>query len=287
MSKISKSFVYDVWKFKFLLPGTQLTIRGHSRGSEQSCFYIPELKLHLDAGISSCYNPDHIFVTHCHSDHSFQLPMILTGLDRTGKPPPQIFAPKESQHIFQNFLQTTYQLRKGTTQARGHFRVIGLEPGQEVELNKEGYFVRVYEMYHNVPTRGYGICQRRKKLKAQFLGLAWKNIKALKDLGIDINVYVEYKMIAYVLDTNIKCFYKNPELLEYKYVMVECTFFQGEDCNDSKYHIHWHQLKPIIKNNPDVHFILIHFSMRYTWDEIDEFFSKQKEELSNITAWMN
>ena len=85
------------------LSGTQLTIRGHSRGSEQSCFYIPELKLHLDAGICGYYNPDYIFVTHCHSDHSFQLPMILTGLNRVGKNPPFIFAPQESKHLFQNF----------------------------------------------------------------------------------------------------------------------------------------------------------------------------------------
>lgn len=284
MSKHSK---FNIWNYSMVLPGTQLTIKGHSRGSEQSCFYIPELKLHLDAGICGYYNPDYIFVTHCHSDHSFQLPMILTGLNRVGKNPPFIFAPQESKHLFQNFLQTTYELRKGTTNVRGHFRITGLIPGQEVDLNKEGYFVRVYDMHHNVPTRGYGICQRRKKLNTLFSGLHWKELTELKKSGVDINVYEEHKMIAYVLDTNIKCFETNPDLLKYKFVMVECTFFQYECEENFEYHIHWKQLYPIIKNNPDVHFILIHFSMRYTWDEIGDFFEKQKNELPNITAWMN
>ena len=291
MSEFKKSHVYNIWNYSMDLKGTQLTIRGHSRGSEQSCFYISELKLHLDAGIGGYYNPNYIFVTHCHSDHSFQLPMILTGLNRDGKNPPCIFVPKESKHLFENFLHSTYELRKGSDRIRGYFRVTGLMPGQEVDLKKEGYFVRVYNMHHNVPTRGYGVCQRRKKLNSQFYGLFGWELKALKDSGIDINVYEEHKMIAYVLDTNIKCFETNPELLKYRYVMVECTFFLGDSKNemdgDFKYHIHWLQLKPIIKNNPDVHFILIHFSMRYTWDEIGDFFEKQKNELPNITAWMN
>jgi len=287
MSERSKSFVYDIWKYSYPLPGTPLTIRGHSRGSEKSCFYIPEIKTFLDAGMEAYYNPDYIFVTHCHSDHSFQLPMILTGLDRKGKDPPRIHAPKESQHLFQNFLQTTYELRKGTTRAKGHFRVTGLSPGQEVDLNKEGYFVRVYDMHHNVPTRGYGVCQRRKKLNPLFLGMEGKDLKKLKDTGIDINIYPEYLHLAYVLDTNIDCFETSPGLLQYTNVMVECTFFMDEKEEVTDHHIHWCQLKLIVRKNPDVNFILIHFSMRYTWEEIDAFFTKQKEEFPNIMAWMN
>jgi ribonuclease Z len=280
----SNSLLYDIWKYSYDLPGTQLTIRGHSRGSEKSCFYIPEIKTFLDAGCDSYFNPDYIFVTHCHSDHSFQLPMILTGLDRKGKGPPRIHAPIESQQLFQNFIQTTYQLRKGTVKAKGHFKVTGLSPGQEVDLNKEGYYVCVYDMHHNVPTRGYGVCQRRKKLNPLFYGKSGKDLKILKKGGVDINIYINEKLVVYVLDTNINCFNTSPELLQYKNVMVECTFFKDET---SDHHIHWSQLKIIVMNNPNTNFILIHFSMRYTWDEIDKFFANEKEIYPNIMPWMN
>jgi len=286
MSVRDKSAIYEVWKYSYILPGTQLTLRGHSRGSEKSCFYISELKLFFDAGIQSYYNPNFIFITHCHSDHSFQLPMIITGLKHT----PQIYSPSESRHLFQNFLRVTYQLRKGTTRVSGHYQVRGAYPGDEIDLKKQGYFVRVYDLKHNVPTRGYGLCQRRKKLNPRFLGLGGHELRKLKEGGIDINVYVEHKILAYILDTNISCFSMNPELLEYKYVIVECTFFRDEDMEDTDSHIHWNNLKPIVMNNPQVNFILVHFSMRYSWEEIEKFFEGEKEgveELKNMMVWMN
>lgn len=287
MTERSNSCVYDMWRYKYQLTGTQLTICGHSRGSEKSCFYIPELKLFLDAGCESYFNPDFIFITHCHSDHSFQLPMILTGLDRTGKDAPKIYAPVESRSLFQDFLQTTYRLRKGTMHVNGHFRVSGVEAGMDIDLNKDGYFVRVYNMHHNVPTRGYGICQLRKKLNPTYQGMSGKELKVLKDDGVDISVYRREKIVAYVLDTNIDCFSSSPELLEYKYVMVECTFFKDEDASVSDYHIHWRDLEKVVRDNPNVYFILVHFSMRYSCEEIDEFFSKKRVEIPNMMMWIN
>lgn len=286
MANRSKSDVYDIWNYSLSLPGTQLSIRGHSRGSEKTCFYVPELKLFLDAGMQSYYNPDHIFITHCHSDHSFQLPMILTGLNRCGKPPPRIFVPRESQHLFEKFLLVSYQLRKGTEKARGHYRVTGVDPGNEIDLKKTGHFVRVYQLHHNVPTRGYGICQRRKKLNPCYSGLSGQELKKLKKSGININIWTEHKFLAYVCDTNIICFDTNPELLEYKYVMIECTFFHDEDMKESD-HIHWKELRPIVEGNPNVTFILIHFSMKYNCDEIDHFFAYEKKKLTNIITWLN
>ena len=80
MTGRSKSSTYDAWKYSMKLPDINLTLRGHSRGSEKTGFYIQELKLFLDAGIQSYYDPNFILITHCHSDHSFALPMLLTGI---------------------------------------------------------------------------------------------------------------------------------------------------------------------------------------------------------------
>lgn len=287
MCERTNSVIYDLWKYSMDLKDTPLTLRGHSRGSEASCFYIPELKTFLDAGCKSYFNPDYIFITHCHSDHSFELPMILTGLNREGKAPPQIYAPNESQKLFQDFLQITYKLRKGTDKAFGHFCIIGAFPSMDVDLNKNGYFVRIYDLHHNVPTRGYGVCQKRSRLNPKYHGFSGKDLKGLKDNGVDINVYIIDKMVAYVLDTTIKCFCTNPELLEYRYVIVECTFFMNETCDVTKNHIHWCELKQIVLNNPKVQFILVHFSMRYTWDEINNFFDEEKKIIPNIIVWNN
>jgi ribonuclease BN (tRNA processing enzyme) len=85
----------------------------------------------------------------------------------------------------------------------------------------------------------------------------------------------------------MNCFSFSPELLEYKYVMVECTFLMDENKSVTDYHIHWSELRNVIKENPNVYFMLVHFSMRYSWDEIDVYFSKEKEEIPNMMIWMN
>ena len=277
--------LHDLWKFSIKLKDTDLSLHGHSRGSEKSCFYIPELKTFLDAGCDSYFNPDYIFITHCHSDHSFQLPKILTGLDRTDKNPPQIYAPTESSELFNNFLNATYKLRKHSIKIKGHFVVRGASPKMEIDLNKNGYFVRVYNLHHNVPTRGYGICQTRKKINPIYTGLNGKELQKLKHSGIDINYYVTYNVVAYVLDTTIECFDTNPELLNYRNVIIECTFFLDESEDVTEKHIHWRDLKKIVIDNPKVHFILVHFSMRYTLDNIVSFF--EQENIDNITVWIN
>jgi ribonuclease BN (tRNA processing enzyme) len=287
MKKLTNSFVYDIWNFSMKLEGTPLTLKGHSRGSEKTCFYIPELKTFLDAGMESYFNPNYIFITHCHSDHSFQLPIILTGLNRVGKPNPCIYAPIESKNLFQNFLQSSYELRKGSSRVKNNFKILGASPKMVIDLNKDGFFVKVYDLHHNVPTRGYGICQKRKKLNPKFSMLSGKELKVLKDEGININVYIVYKMVAYVLDTTIECFETNKELLNYRYVIVECTFFMNEPVEMTDKHINWNSLKCVVKSNPNVQFILVHFSMRYTWEEIILFFSEQKKELDNIIVWTN
>ena len=95
----------------------------------------------------------------------------------------------------------------------------------------------------------------------------------------------------YVCDTDISVFDANPELLTYKHLIVECTFFGDDSSADdpAPVHIYWDQLRPIVDANPGVHFILIHFSMRYTKDRIRDFFEGEKHlhGLVNMTVWLN
>ena len=71
---------YNYGLFQDIFTYNGLSVKGHSRGAEKTCFYIPELKLFLDAGSNTSYQPKYILISHCHTDHSFLLPMILTGI---------------------------------------------------------------------------------------------------------------------------------------------------------------------------------------------------------------
>ena len=282
-----KSDMYNIWKYSRDI--SKLRVHGHSRGSERSGFYIPELRLCLDAGIQMYFEPKTICVTHCHTDHSFALPMILTGISSR----PEIYVPQQHTHLFTNFTDSCYQLSKGRSNVKCKHSITGVKPGDIIPL-KDNYYIKVYNLDHNVPTRGYGIFRVKQKLKQEYHGLTSKDIVELKKQGIKISYEVHEPVLAYLCDTTIKPLENNLDLFQFPALMVECTFLNSDDDRHAEEiknakHIHWKHLLPIVKSHPEINFHLIHFSARYDDEEISEFFNKECQEhgLTNIDPWLN
>lgn len=271
MSIRNKTKIYNDWNECFIIDKYNLTIKGHSRGSEKTGFYIPQLKLFFDAGIQSYFEPKYIFITHCHTDHSFALPMILTGISTT----PSIYVPNEHVELFKNFVNATYQLSTGDSSMISQYPIIGAKINDIIKL-QNNYSVKVYELYHSVPTRGYGLIRNIDKLKPEYLHLTKDEIIKLKNQKIEITHKVYEKILSYLTDTTIDVF-NNKEILEYPNIMVECTFLYEEEQlkPDRGRHITWNQLKPIVIQNPNITFMLIHFSMRYSNEDLITFFNEQ------------
>lgn len=235
-------------------------LHGHSRGSEKTGFWIPELKLFLDAGIQSYFHPENILITHCHSDHCFALPMLLTGI-RTR---PAICVPAPHSQLFVDFLESCRALFTGgrKKEEEDPIALVPVREGSRVELGRE-HFAQVYELDHSVPSVGYGILERRNKLRDDLKGLTGKELKNM--LPADKFHVVEVPKLVFLCDTTPSIFSRLPELFKYPNIVVECTFLEPESrdlCREAK-HTHWHDLEPIIRAHPDNFFILIHFSMRY------------------------
>ena len=103
--------------------------------------------------------------------------------------------------------------------------------------------------------------------------------------GIDVTEELLLKRFAYVCDTTIKVLDRNPSILEYPVIFIECTFLYEEEIEmaSGKKHIHWSELKPITKQYSDKTFVLFHFSQRYKDEEIRDFF--ESESLPNVVCW--
>ena len=56
-----------------------------------------------------------------------------------------------------------------------------------------------------------------------------------------------------------------------------------------KSHMHWDHLYPFIATHPQIKFILIHFSKKYTWPEIKIFFDKinKTTPIDNVVIWLH
>jgi len=158
---------YGVWDKKEVLKvvGLSLTLRGHSVSARQSGFYIDEWKLMLDAGIVSPYPPSYICVTHGHSDHSYELPMIITGTSSAAT----VLVPFNTAELFNNLLRSKYELSSdGDINYQPPVSLIAIADAVEMDLDQisgQKLTLMTFTTYHSVCSVGYAFFQRRQRLK--------------------------------------------------------------------------------------------------------------------------
>ena len=128
----------------------------------------------------------------------------------------------------------------------------------------------------------------KTKLKDEYKDLKGVEIGMLKKEGVEITKQVLIPWFCYICDTSIEVF-NNKNIVNYNNIIIECTFLYKEHLErvDSTKHIHWFQLEEYVKNNKNTVFILIHFSLRYTNEEVQEFFIPYKTKYKNIVIWID
>lgn len=281
-------FTYGIWTIKkpTKLPGTQCTLTGYSICARKTNFYIPELQVMLDAGLPSKSVPEHIFITHCHSDHCYNLPMTLVDI---GQKRPKIYVPKSKVTDIKNFIHSAYVMTTCSQTPRIHnkYEIIGVVPNTSIDvtIRNKKWKVEIIQCYHTVPCVGFGFMEMRKKLKEEFKNLKGREIGKLRKQGINVSNEIHVPMFCYIGDTNYKVL-ENPELYKYKTIIVECTFISDEhlEAAKKKRHMHWNQLKPYVEKYKNITFVLYHFSARYREQEIKEFFKSKNYD--NIIPWI-
>ena len=157
--------IFALWSYHYELKGTGgLTLRGYSRGGERSGFTIPALSVMFDAGIRTHQTPDRILITHCHCDHSYDLPIIMAGnYDVRCK----IYSPVASQ-VLDSFITSSFKLMGNTVP---HHQTTHLDHMVDhrfqFKQNNKLYEIETFRCYHTVPTIGYGISEFRQKVKKE------------------------------------------------------------------------------------------------------------------------
>jgi ribonuclease Z len=74
--------------------------------------------------------------------------------------------------------------------ATGKPEDLTVQVGDEVALNN-GYFIRPFKTTHVVPSQGYLVCQRKRKLKPDWKNASQKDIISAKKGGVDITDTIE------------------------------------------------------------------------------------------------
>jgi len=198
-----------------------LTVEGYSRAAEQTYWRIPELKLGFDLGAHpwSFMGTETWFISHTHLDHIASLPVYVARRRMMKMSPPTIYLPEEAVENVDRILKLFTRLDRG----RMPCKLVGIKPGDEIELSRE-HVVTCSQTKHTVPSIGFVVWERRKKLKAEYLSLSGEQIRDLKQSGTEITEERRVPLVAYLGDSAPEGLDACPAMFEAQILITELTF---------------------------------------------------------------
>ncbi|WP_299456589.1 MBL fold metallo-hydrolase [uncultured Microscilla sp.] len=292
------------WR-KWNIPNTTFTIEGYSRSGDKTFFYIPQLKLCLDAALAEGRQGDYVLVTHTHNDHIADIEYLAS---RDGV---QIYLPKASQSYLEEYIIARRCLNHSAPynpHLRGSYNITGVAGGDTFYIGKnDRYQVKVVNCEHSIVCVGYAFAEKKQRLKPEYEALKQQKMtegkmqefgqlmaqkkQEAKQKGETVEETYYQPLFVFMGDTHASVFDNNAWLFDYPTIITECTFLKpvNEAYANERCHTHWKHLKPHINQHPKCQFVLTHFSFRYTSQEIVDFFEQEltQSQINNVLIWLS
>jgi ribonuclease Z len=240
-----------------------LSIEGYSRAAVQTYWRVPELKIGFDLGAQpwSFMATPTWFVSHTHLDHVAALPVYVARRRMMKMDPPTIYLPAEAIEHVERILKLFTRLDRG----RLPCRLLPIKPGDEIEISRE-LVVTVSETVHRIPSLGFVVWHRRRKLKAEYRHLAGEQIRDLRLGGTDVTEEVRTPRLAYLGDSAPGGLDNCPAMYQAEVLITELTFVAPSHRKEKihKYgHMHLDDLMERRERFKNELIIASHFSTRY------------------------
>lgn len=149
------------------------------------------------------------------------------------------------------------------------FEFIGAKPNQEFSV-KPNLIIKTFPTVHRVPSQGYSIYRKHKKLRADLVGLSSEEVRAAHDRGEEVTEEKLQLMVSFTGDTQIEFLDLAPEVRKSKILMMETTYLDDRKTIASARewgHTHLDELIPRLDTIESEKIVLIHTSARYSMEE--------------------
>jgi ribonuclease Z len=245
-----------------------LTIDGYSRAAVQSYWRVAELKIGFDLGAQpwDFMALPRYFISHAHLDHIAALPSYVARRRMMKMDKPTIYMPGSAVSSVDAMLKCFSRLDRG----RLPCDLVPLEANQEIELSRE-LVVTTHATKHSIPSLGFIVWDRRRKLKPEYTHLSGDQIRDIKLAGTDVTYEVRVPLIGYTGDTAPEGLDANPDFYRAKILITEMTFV-APDHRKEKIHKHGHtHLDDIVARRHEFQNEVVicgHFSTRYNDSQI-------------------
>lgn len=256
-----------------------LTIEGYSRAAVQTYWRIPEYKVGFDLGAQpwSFMGTPTWFISHAHMDHLVALPVYVARRRMMKMEPPTIYMAEHIIEPMKKILRLFSRLDRG----RLPCELIPIEPGDEIQLSRE-LVVTVSPTRHTVPSLGFVVWERRKKLKANLRGLSGDKIRDLRQSGVEVTDEARIPRIAYLGDSLAEGLDDCPAMYQAEILILEMTFVTPNHRRERIHkfgHLHLDDLLERRDRFSNELVIASHFSTRYHARQIRQCVQKALPEM--------
>ncbi|RDY01855.1 tRNase Z TRZ1, partial [Mucuna pruriens] len=261
------------------------TVGGLSIGGHETCVIFPTLKVAFDIGRcpTRAVSQNFLLISHAHMDHIGGLPMYVATRGLYRMKPPTIIVPISVKED----VEKLFEIHRKMDQSELKHNLIGLDVGEEFYLRKD-LKVKAFRTYHVIPSQGYILYSVKQKLKPEYIGLPGNEIKNLKLSGEEITYTLAEPEIAFTGDTMSDFIVdeNNTDVLRARVLVLECTFLNDsitvEHAKDYG-HTHLSEIISYAEKLQNRAILLIHFSARYTVEEINQAVSALPPSLAGRT----
>jgi ribonuclease Z len=159
-----------------------------------------------------------------------------------------------------------------------------------VELSRE-HVVTVHATTHTMPSCGFVVWQRRRKLKPEFQGLPGEQIRDLRLGGTEVTEELRSPRLAYLGDSSPEGLDHTPAMYEAEVLITELTFVAPSHKKDKIHkfgHMHLDDLLERRARFKNQVIIASHFSTRYHNKQIVDYIQRKAPDMldGRLHVWL-
>jgi len=200
-------------------------------------------------------------VSHTHIDHVSALPVYVARRRMMRMEPPTIYLPEMAIEPVQRILRQVSRLDRG----RLPCALLPVRPGDEIALSRE-LVVTASATRHTVPSLGFVVWERRRKLKPEYQDLPGTAIRDLRLAGTEVTREARVPRVAYLWDSSPEGLDACPAMFEAEVLILELTFVAPSHRKEKIHkfgHMHLDDLVERRARFKNELVIAAHFSTRY------------------------
>ncbi|HMV43626.1 MAG TPA: MBL fold metallo-hydrolase [Leptospiraceae bacterium] len=255
-----------------------IDFEGISEGGIRTSISIPRYSLLFDIGgiPHEKIHMENVLVTHGHLDHAAGIPYYISQRSLQKLKAPNIYV---NEAMYEN----TKKIIELYSEIEGfsyNYNLISTPTNKEFSLTANTFF-KAYQTTHRIPSQGYTIFEKVKKIKSEYASLSSAEIVQLKSKGENLTEEKSLPLVSFSGDTQIEYVLEHKDVRESKILFLECTYVD-DDRNVERArawgHTHLDEIMAHAKEFKNEKIVLIHFSKRYKHSYIKDMIRKKTPE---------